>query len=203
MTADATGLEGYRQQRWSGSALDSLRALGGSDITIGKSDDGIAWGAVYYQFADDMDKIPTSDMGIRIVRNYVAVSASEGQPVADTARRVPTSLHVGDKVRVRIDIQCDRTMDYLELVDGRPSCVEPVSTRAGWRWSDGLSYYITVNQTDTRCYIEHLEKGRYIFEYDVYVTNPGRFMSGAATMQCMYAPEFRASDKAVTLDVLP
>ena len=202
MTAEATGLEGYRQQRWSGPALDSLRALGSSDITIRKPDDGIAWGAVYYQFADDMDKIPSSDMGIKISRRYVAVSASEGQPAADTARRVPTSLHVGDKVRVRVDIQCDRAMEYLELVDGRPSCVEPLSTQAGWRWNDGLSYYITVNQTDTRCYIERLEKGKYWFEYEVYVTNPGRFLSGPVTMQCMYAPEFRATAPAQMLTVV-
>ena len=101
-------------------------------------------------------------------------------------------LKVGDKIKVRLDIQCDRTMEYLELIDGRPSCVEPLDTRAGWRWNEGLSYYIVVNTTDTRCYIDRLEKGKYYFEYEVYVTNPGHFLAGPVTMQCMYAPEFRA-----------
>ena len=186
MTAEATGLEGYSQQRWTGAALDSLRALGSSDITIRKQDDGIAWGSVYYQFADDMDKIPSSDMGITVKRTYLY----EGP------------LHVGDKVKVRIDIQCDRTMEYLELVDGRPSCVEPLSTQAGWRWNDGLSYYIVAGNTDTRCYIERLEKGKYWFEYEVYVTNPGQFLTGPVTMQCMYAPEFRATAPAAILEVV-
>ena len=186
MTAEATGLEGYSQQRWTGAALDSLRALGSSDITIRKQDDGIAWGSVYYQFADDMDKIPSSDMGITVKRTYL----HEGP------------LHVGDKVKVRIDIQCDRTMEYLELVDGRPSCVEPLSTQAGWRWNDGLSYYIVAGNTDTRCYIERLEKGKYWFEYEVYVTNPGQFLTGPVTMQCMYAPEFRATAPAAILEVV-
>ena len=185
LTTTATGLEGYRQQRWTGTALDSLRAHRSSDITISKQDDGIAWGAVYYQFADDMDKIPSSDMGITVHRTYIHHGP----------------LHVGDKVTVRIDIQCDRTMEYLELVDGRPSCVEPLTTRAGWRWSDGLNYYITVNQTDTRCYIERIEKGKYRFEYDVYVTNPGNFLSGPVTIQCMYAPEFRATAPAQKMTV--
>ena len=185
VSASATGLEGYRQQRWIGASLDSLRSHACSDIIIRKSDSAIAWGAVYYQFADEMDKIPSTDMGITIKRAYL----HDGP------------LHVGDRVRVRIDIQCDRTMEYLELIDGRPSCVEPLSTQAGWRWSDGLSYYITVNQTDTRCYIDRLEKGRYWFEYEVYVTNPGRFMAGPVTIQCMYAPEFRAIDKAVIMEV--
>ena len=112
-------------------------------------------------------------------------------------------MKVGDRVKVRIDITCDRAMDYLELIDGRPSCMEPLSTRAGWRWTDGLSYYVTVNNTDTRCYVEHIDKGKYSFEYEVYVTNPGSFMTGVATMQCMYAPEFRATSPAQTIVVEP
>ncbi|MBR4738761.1 MAG: hypothetical protein IK058_02020, partial [Bacteroidales bacterium] len=194
MTAEKQGLEGYRSQRWTGNALDSVRALGNSEIVVRKADNqtpaggpaGIAWGAVYYQFIDDMDKIPSSEMGIKIVRSYEFGGKS---------------LKVGDKVKVHIDIQCDRTMEYLELIDRRPSCVEPLSTRAGWRWNDGLSYYITVNNTDTRCYIDRLEKGKYYLEYEVYVTNPGRFLAGPVTMQCMYAPEFRATASAQTLTV--
>ena len=188
MTAEPQSLEGYRTQRWTGTALDTLRSHGNSDIVVRKADDGIAWGSVYYQFTDDMDRIPSSDMGIKISRRYEVGSED---------------LKVGDKIKVRIDIQCDRTMEYLELIDGRPSCVEPLSTRAGWRWNDGLSYYIVVGNTDTRCYIDRLEKGKYWFEYEVYVTNPGQFLTGPVTMQCMYAPEFRATAPAETLVVQP
>ena len=193
MTAESRGAEGYRSQRWTGADLDALRANGSSDIVISKLDNpsaggpAIAWGAVYYQFTDDLDKIPASESGITLRRTY----QHEGP------------LKVGDRVKVRIDITCDRAMDYLELIDGRPSCVEPVSTRAGWRWSNGLGYYVTVNSTDTRCYVEHIDKGKYYFEYEVYVTNPGSFMTGVATMQCMYAPEFRAMAPAQTLVVEP
>lgn len=193
MTAESKGAEGYRSQRWTGEDLDALRANGSSDIVISKQDNpsaggpAIAWGAVYYQFTDDLDKIPASESGITLRRTY----QHEGP------------LKVGDRVKVRIDITCDRAMDYLELIDGRPSCVEPVSTRAGWRWSNGLGYYVTVNSTDTRCYVEHIDKGKYYFEYEVYVTNPGSFMTGVATMQCMYAPEFRATAPAQTLVVEP
>lgn len=193
MTAESKGAEGYRSQRWTGADLDALRANGSSDIVISKLDNpsaggpAIAWGAVYYQFTDDLDKIPASESGITLMRTY----QHEGP------------LKVGDRVKVRIDITCDRAMDYLELIDGRPSCVEPVSTRAGWRWSNGLGYYVTVNSTDTRCYVEHIDKGKYYFEYEVYVTNPGSFMTGVATMQCMYAPEFRAAAPAQTLVVEP
>lgn len=187
MTAEAEGLEGYRQQRWSGEELENVRALNNNEIVISKQTGGIAWGGVYYQFTDEMDKVPVSESGITLKRTYTKVGSGP--------------LQVGDRVKVRIDITCDRHMEYLELVDGRPSCVEPLSTEAGWRWNDGLRYYITVNNTDTRCYVDRLEKGRYWFEYEVYVTNPGTFLSGPVTMQCMYAPEFRAVAPAERLTV--
>lgn len=189
MTAEAKGLEGYRQQRWSGEELESVRALRNNEIVISKQTKGIAWGGVYYQFTDDMDKVPTSETGITLKRTYTNASRP-GQP-----------LRVGDRMKVRVDISCDRHMEYLELIDGRPSCVEPLSTEAGWRWNDGLRYYITVNNTDTRCYVDRLEKGRYWFEYEVYITNPGTFLSGPITMQCMYAPEFRAIAPAQKMKV--
>ena len=182
LSAEAKGPEGYLSQRWTGGALDTLLAPGSDRVVLRKSDCGIAWGAVYYQFADDMDKIPSSEMGITVNRSYSILNFTSDQK----------SAKVGDRMLVTIEITCDRAMDYLELIDGRPSCVEPLSTRAGWRWCDGMSYYITVNNTDTHCYIEHIDKGKYVFEYEVYVTNPGTFMAGPVTMQCMYAPEFRA-----------
>ena len=180
LAAEASGAEDYRSQRWTGGALDTMRRAANDAIVFAKKNSGVAWGAVYYQFADDMDKIPASEMGITLKRTYLA----DGP------------LHVGDRVKVRIEISCDRAMEYLELVDGRPACFEPLSTRAGWRWSNGLGYYVTVNNTDTRCYVEHIDKGKYLFEYEVYVTNPGTFMAGPVTMQCMYAPEYRAVSPA-------
>ena len=208
LCAPSEGLEEYRSQRWAGPALDSIIALGDSTITIRKDTPGIAWGAVYYQYTDDMDKIPSSESGITLKRGYFN---QNNQPIQDNQN----TPKVGDRVRVRIEISCDRTMEYLELVDGRPSCFEPVSTRSGWNWSTGvglannrshapwrtLGYYVEVKNTATHCYINRLEKGKYVVEYDVFVTNPGTFLSGPVTMQCMYAPEFRATAPAVRLSV--
>ena len=49
----------------------------------------------------------------------------------------------------------------------------------------------------------HIDKGKYVFEYEFYVTNPGKFMAAPVTMQCMYAPEFRAIAPAQKLSVEP
>ena len=180
-----TSLEGYRSQRWTGADLDTLLTHNSQLITLKKETPGIAWGAVYFQYTDDMDKIPSSESGITLKRTYI----HEGP------------WKVGDRVKVHIEISVDRNMEYLELIDGRPSCVEPLSTRSGWHWSSGLHYYVEVKNTATHCYINRLEKGKYVVEYEVYVTNPGTFLAGPVTMQCMYAPEFRATAPAQRLSV--
>lgn len=176
LAAPSQGPEGYRSERWDGARLDSLRALASSDIAIVGSGRGMAWGSVMYQFLDEADRLPSYASGMTIVR----------KPMKDSP------LQVGDRVTVRIEFSCDRAMDYVEIIDGRPSCVEPVSTQAGWRFGDGIRYYVSVNNTDTRYYIEHLDKGKYHIEYDVYLTNSGHFEAAPIAIQCMYAPEFRA-----------
>jgi uncharacterized protein YfaS (alpha-2-macroglobulin family) len=93
-------------------------------------------------------------------------------------------------------------MEYLKLTDGRPACLEPVSTASGWQWNRGLSYYVDIKNDATHCYVNRLEKGKYVVEYDVYVTNPGDFLAGTVTMECMYAPEFRAVAPATKIKSL-
>ena len=179
------GLEGYRSQRWTNASLDSVIALGDSTVTIRKETPGIAWGAVYFQYTDDMDKVPSTESGISIRRTYLPAG----------------NWKVGERVRVRIAISCDSTMEYLERLDGRPSCVEPVSTRSGWMWNQGLRYYVEVKNSATHCYINRLEKGDYIVEYDAFVTNPGTFLAPPSVIQCLYAPEFRATSPSSRLAV--
>lgn len=193
-TAPTEGLEGYRTQRWSGADLDTLLTHHSTLITLKKETPGIAWGAVYFQYTDDMDKIPSTASGITLKRSYL----NQNNQNILNGQNTPK---VGDRIKVRIEISVDRTMEYLELIDGRPSCVEPISTRSGWCWNQGLRYYVEVKNTATHCYINRLEKGKYVVEYEVYVTNPGAFLAGPVTMQCMYAPEFRATAPAEQISV--
>ena len=42
---------------------------------------------------------------------------------------------------------------------------------------------------------------KYVAEYDVWVTNSGRFMVAPVTIQCLYAPEFRSTVGGLTIEV--
>ena len=74
----------------------------------------------------------------------------------------------------------------------RAACLEPVTTTSGWVWG-GLHYYVAVNNSHEAIYIDRLEKGKYTIDADYYVTNPGTFTLAPSVLQCLYAPEFRAT----------
>lgn len=187
---------GYQQQRWSGDSISREQ----SDVVIRKSTDGIAWGAMYWQYFEDMDKVPYSEMGIKMEKSLYRVNKEGDMSLVNDT----THLKVGDKVKVRILIDCDRNLEYLELKDSRTAAFEPISTQSGWKWDDGLSYYVAVYDASTRFFIDRLDKGKYVLEYDMFVNGSGEKLSlGNATMQCMYAPEFRCNTQGMTLKVEP
>ena len=133
--------------------------------------------------------MPSSSMGVTLKRTLYRVQA-DGTLSEVTAAR---PLQVGEKVRVRLEVATDRNLEYLELKEPRCAAFEPVNTQSGWRWGNGLSYYRSVTQTAQTLYIDRLEKGKYLVESDYFVNNAGTYRTAPTVMQCLYAPEFRAT----------
>jgi uncharacterized protein YfaS (alpha-2-macroglobulin family) len=79
--------------------------------------------------------------------------------------------------------------------------LEPVTTASGWSWSRGFGYYVAVNNSHDAVYIDRLDKGKYTIESTYYVTNPGTFTLAPAVLQCLYAPEFRATSAGLKIAV--
>ncbi len=175
---------------------DEIKPSDGN-ITVRKVDDGIAWGAVYWQYFEDVDKIPSSAMGVTLQRKLYRIDNSGRL----TLLQPDATLRVGDKVRVQLLIRTDRNLEYLELKDPRCAALEPTNTASGWSWNSGLSYYRSLTNTAQTLYIDRLEKGQYIVEYDLYVNNAGTYINAPTTIQCLYAPEFRALAPANRLTV--
>jgi uncharacterized protein YfaS (alpha-2-macroglobulin family) len=70
-----------------------------------------------------------------------------------------------------------------------------------YRYQDGLAYYESTRDTASHFFIDYLPKGRYIFEYSVRVQHKGRYQTGMAQIQCMYAPEFNSHSESIVLEV--
>lgn len=175
------------------------------DIVLTTTRDGLSYGGVLYQYYADIDSIVTTgtDIPLSVERQlYRVESGDKGEVLTPITDERP--LRVGDKVRVRLVIRCDRDLEYVHLKDLRAAAFEPTDgTVSGYRWQDGLSYYQSFRDASVNFFFEKIRQGTYVFEYSLWVNQFGKFSSGYASIQCMYAPEFCAhSSSNGTLEIL-
>lgn len=188
---------GYIKKSWKGDDVTADM----STLKIDKQTSGPAWGGLYWQYLENLDKVEHSQDGnFSIQKQLYKVEIGErGEVLTRITEESP--LKVGDKVRVRVEIRTDRDMEYLHLKDMRASCFEPTNVLSGYRHQDGLWYYECTKDASTNFFIDYLPKGTYVFEYTLVATMTGTYSNGLTTIQCMYAPEFTSHSEGIRVNV--
>jgi len=188
---------GYVKTSWQGS--DITPQMGKLSVKNPNSK-GIAWGGMYWQYFEQLDKITSAETNLKMNKQlFLRILTAKGEELQPI--REGNTLKVGDLVRVRMELRADRDYEYVHLKDMRASGFEPVSTRSGYRYQDGLWYYESVKDASVNFFITHLGKGTYVFEYDLRVSHAGDFSNGITTFQCMYAPEFSSHSEGIRVIV--
>ena len=186
---------------WYGNEINSNLA----NLRITNPNINIAYGAMYWQYYEDMDKITSAETNLKMkkqlfVRNLPPAPSTKGgtpPPVEGGRGR----FQVGDVVTVRLELYADRDYEYVHLKDMRAAGFEPVNVLSGYRFKGGLGYYESIKDASVNFFISYLRSGTYVFEYDLRVTNAGDFSNGITTFQCMYAPEFNAHSEGMRIKV--
>lgn len=169
------------------------------NVTLTKTDDGVAWGAVYWQYFEQLDKITPAETPLKLKKElFLQENTDRGPVITPITNR---QLKVGDLVKVRIELRVDRTMEYVHMKDMRAAGFEPVSTLSTHKYQDGLYYYESPRDLATNFFMGYLPKGTYVFEYALRVSQKGDFSNGVTTIQCMYAPEFTSHSQGVRVEV--
>ena len=151
-------------------------------FTVEKTSEGTSWGAVYAQFNQQTREIENSSSGIKVIREILSPQKT---------------FAVGDRVKVRLTIIADRDLDFVQVLDKRAACMEPVNQLSGYR--NGV--YITPRDNSTNYYFDIFRKGRWVVETEYYIDRPGTYETGTCTVQCAYAPEFKGTTHSLTLEV--
>ncbi|MBN1940104.1 MAG: hypothetical protein JW843_10985 [Candidatus Aminicenantes bacterium] len=186
---------GYYEKRYAASEIEP--AMG--EIEVRKSDTGIAWGGVHWQYLEDISRItPHEQNPLRLKKSLFVKRSTRRGPEIEPVRG---PLAVGDTVVARIELRTDRDMEYVHLKDHRGSGLEPVNVLSRYRFQDGLAYYESTKDTASHFFIDYLPKGTYVFEYELRVQHRGAYQSGMAHIECMYAPEFNSHSESVKLEV--
>lgn len=170
------------------------------NISIKKTKKSPSWGAIYYQYWEDLDQVKSSSEDLNIKRTlYKVISTETGETLE--AITPNNTLKVGDKVRIKLEMNIQKDVEYFHLQDVRASGFEPLNVISGYKYQGGLGYYEVNGDAATHWYFNNLSKGNFVFEYSVYINTAGNYSSGIATGECLYAPEFRFQTNGGILNV--
>ncbi len=200
-SADLEAGSGYFKQSWHNNEIENdMGNILIKPLKVNEESKQPMWGAVYWQYFEELDKVNSSKGNLNIEKKFfIEKNTDYGLQLipVDTV----TALHVGDKIKVRIEIRVDRAMEYVHLKDMRGSGFEPLNVISGYKFQDGLGYYESTKDASTNFFFSQLNKGVYVFEYPLVISQSGNFSSGIATIQCQYAPEFTSHSEGLRLTV--
>ncbi len=186
---------GFYEERFAAAEVKPDQAA----ITVKKVNDGVAWGSVHWQYLEDIGKVtPHQGTPLQLTKQLYVKRHSKQGPRLEP---VDKPVEVGDELVVRVVLRTDRDMEYVHLKDHRGSGTEPVNVLSRYRQQDGLYYYESTRDTASHFFIDYLPAGTYVFEYSVRVQLRGRYQTGFATIQSMYAPEFNGHSESLELTV--
>ncbi|MDH3711388.1 MAG: hypothetical protein OER04_15950, partial [Cyclobacteriaceae bacterium] len=183
---------GYFNTSWSGAEISAEMG----NVQVSKQNDGVAWGALYWQYFEQLDKITPAKTPLQLDKKLFKQLNTERGPVI-TPISDESELSLGDLIKVRIELRVDRNMEYVHLKDMRAAGFEPVNTLSSHKYQDGLWYYESTRDLATNFFIGYLPKGTYVFEYPLRVSQKGDFSNGITSIQSMYAPEFASHSEGI------
>jgi uncharacterized protein YfaS (alpha-2-macroglobulin family) len=187
---------GYFKTAWS---AEQVRPNFGN-IKVQKKDDGVAWGAVYWQYFEQLDKITFAETPLSIKKQlFLEKDSDKGKILVPITDKKP--IKVGDVVKVRVELRVDRDMEYVHMKDMRAAGFEPINVLSQYKYQDGLWYYESTKDMATNFFFSYLRKGTYVFEYPLRASIKGDFSNGITTIQCMYAPEFTSHSAGIRVKI--
>ncbi len=184
---------GYIKLNWKAAEITQDMA----QINIANKSDVPSYGGIYWQYFEDLDKIKSHDGGILSVAKELYLKKTTNGKTELQKITTQNTLKIGNLVTVRLIVSSKEDLDYVHLKDRRAACFEPTTVLSGYEYSGGLGFYKSTKDVATHFFFNQINKGTYVLEYDLRVTNLGDFSNGITTIQSMYAPEFSSHSKGI------
>ena len=172
-------------------------------LTLSQSQPAVLWGSATATYTLPTAEIEARGKQIQITREtFLLRRGSKGDELLPLAEG--QELRVGDRIRTRLTIRLEQSLDFVQVIDPRPGFTEPIIQKPGYEWGEGTGYYVEPKDTETNFYIDHLNRGTYLLSYDQYVARAGRFAGTVARIVSCYAPDYSAHTSAgIVTSVLP
>ncbi|MDQ3100784.1 MAG: hypothetical protein M3R08_05315, partial [Bacteroidota bacterium] len=119
---------GYFAHTW--SAEMTKPEMG--EVSITSTFDRVAWGALHWQYFEQMDKITPHESPFNIRKQVMLRRQTEEGGRLLTLEEAG-GLKLGDRLTIRIELRTDRYVDYVHLKDLRAAGLEPVEAISGYK----------------------------------------------------------------------
>ena len=195
-SANTETATGYFKLQWKPEEITKELAT----ITIENKNDLPHFGGAYWQYFEHLENIKSNaNTTLQIKKEvYKKIKDANGERLISLNE---TSLNVGDKVSIRLEISSNTDLEFVHLKDLRASCMEPIDVISTYKNSSGLGYYMSTKDTATHFFFDNIKQGTYVLEYELRVNNLGVFNNGIVTLQSMYAPEFSTHSSSQKISI--
>ncbi|WP_046245497.1 alpha-2-macroglobulin family protein [Hymenobacter terrenus] len=187
---------GYFKTNWPAAEVQPAQGK----VTIAKPDAGVAWGALYWQYFEDIDKVAPAATSLSLERQLYRETRTPGGPLLEKIG-AGKPLTVGETLVVRLVLRTDRALEYVHLKDQRAAGLEPINQTSGYHYQNGLGYYESPRDAATSFFLSEVPRGTHVFEYRLRGAQAGDFSGGLSEVRCLYAPEFGAHSAGRRLQV--
>lgn len=185
---------------WTPSAPKGDVSIQVSDgvLKVSRQSDGPAWGAVIRSYVAPMEDVKAASVpDLKIEKKFYRVSIENDKETLTETE----NFKVGDKIRVSINLKNDLDMNYIAIIDERPSAFLPNLQISDYLCIDSLWGYKEVRDARTSFFFSFLPKGSHVISYDCYVAQEGEFASGVASVQSQYTPAMAAHSSGSVITV--
>ena len=194
--ATAEAGTGYVQRVWNPENMSPALA----DITVHTDSVHPTFGAAYWQYLEVPDQVEATGSGLTVRRTlYHQPAVGDGRTAEPVTADNPVRL--GERITVKIVVTSDRDLEYVQIKDPRAAAFEPVNIHERNGWQGGTWWVESPRDASVCFFFNKFPQGTVVLEYDVFATQSGDFSAGATTVECMYAPEYRAQGNGARVTV--
>jgi len=168
---------------------------GKGTVNVTTTTDQPIFGAIYLQYLEPISNITKSTGDIRLERHYYTIENGKEVEV-----KPETILTIGAHLKVKLTVVNSQNLEFVHLKDSKAAGFEARETLSEYHYSK-VGYFQISKDASTDFFIDNLPKGTYTFEYEVFVSAKGTLQIGAAEVECMYAPSFRANSGGFVFNV--
>lgn len=171
------------------------------DIVVTNFGHAVATAAVHWQYSAPIDALTGSSTNVPITIKRSLFVERVGPRKSVLHPLTNGVMQVGDTLVTRVQVRIDRDMEFVHLKDARGAVLEPMDVLSSYKWQDGVGYFQSTRDTATHFFFDRLPRGTYVFEYRSRAFQQGRCNSGFATIECLYAPRYRAYSASAPIQV--